>query len=142
VTSFKKGSEAVKKFLDLEITPKGLRNVTEKMGRERASLRDAEVRRFQKGELASQYPQAAAVAAVMLDGGRAQIRASNSPPGVHDAAWTETKVGNLATYTNLNFRSDPQPEDGLRALSKGGATREQCTRRIAHQGGQPAGERH
>jgi hypothetical protein len=108
--SFQKGSEALRKLLNLEVTAKGLEKLTEKLGRERAALRDAEVSRFEKRELTPRHPEPPVVAAVLLDGGRAQIRASNAAPGVHDPVWTETKIANLATYTNVSFRSDPQPE--------------------------------
>lgn len=97
-------------MLECEITANGLRTLTEKLGRERESLRDAEVEKFQEGELIPQYPQSPAVGAVMLDGGRAQSRASDSPRGVHEPAWVETKVANLSTYTDVSFAQDPQPD--------------------------------
>ena len=108
--SFQKGSEAIKRLLDVEITPKGLSSLTVRIGGEREGLRDAEVARFDNGELEPQYAQSPPAAAVMLDGGRAQTRAADSPPGVHDPAWAETKVANLSTYTDVNFTEDPQPE--------------------------------
>jgi hypothetical protein len=108
--SFQKGSDAVERFLGLHITAKGLSKITERLGRERASLRDEVVSKFQAGQLAPQYPQAPSVVAAMLDGGRAQVRSSNAPPGVHEPAWVETKVGNLATYTDVSSSTDPQPE--------------------------------
>lgn len=114
--SFEKGSQSAKKLLGLEITPKGLRNLTEKLGEERAEQRDADIGEFEKGRLRPRHPEAPQVAAAMLDGGRAQIRASGAPPGVHDPAWTETKVGNFLTYTNVDFLQDPQPEPPRKLL--------------------------
>lgn len=108
--SFQKGSEAVHKTLELEITPAGLCALTEKLGRERASQRDAAVAAFQRRELQPQYVQAPPVAAVMLDGGTAQVRAADAAVGVHEPAWTETKVANVSTYTDVSFKVDPQPE--------------------------------
>lgn len=110
VESFHKGAAAVEKFLSIEITAQGLRRITEKLGQERASIRDAEVENFLSGGLQSEYAQAPTVAAVFLDGGRAQIRASDSPPGVHSPQWVETKVANLSTYTDVHFDDDPQPK--------------------------------
>jgi hypothetical protein len=103
-------------MLDIEVTPAGLRALTAKLGAERAALRDAEVEAFQKGDLQPKYVEAPAVAAIMLDGGRAQVRASEAGPGVHDPAWTETKVANLSTYTDVNFQADPQPEPPAKFL--------------------------
>lgn len=106
--SFQKGSETIKRLLDVDITGNGLRSLTVKLGREREDLRDAQVARFQKGELSPQYPQSPATAAVILDGGRAQTRASHSPRGVHEPGWAETKVAALSTYTDVSFTQDPQ----------------------------------
>lgn len=108
--SFERGSQTAKKLLGLEITPKGLRNLTEKLGEERAGQRDADVTEFEKGSLRAQHREPPQVVASILDGGRAQIRASDAPPGVHDPAWTETKVGAFLTYTLVSFTQDPQPE--------------------------------
>ncbi len=110
VESFHKGAAAVEKFLTIEITAQGLRRITEKLGQERAAIRDAEVENFLSGGLRPEYAQAPTVAAVFLDGGRAQVRASDSPSGVHSPQWVETKVANLSTYTDVHFADDPQPE--------------------------------
>jgi len=103
-------------MLDLEIAPAGLRSLTEKLGRERAVLRDADTDAFQKGDLEPLYAEAPPVAAVALDGGRAQVRASGSPRGVHEPAWTETKVADLSTYTDVNFPRDPEPQPPAKFL--------------------------
>jgi len=108
--SFAQGAEAVKRFLGLPISPKALQVLTEKFGRERASLRDAKVTQFEKGGLPPRHREPPGVAAVVLDGGRAQTRDSESAPGVHGPAWAETKVANLLTYTSTSFKADPQPE--------------------------------
>lgn len=110
VESFQKGAAAVEKFLNIKITAPGLRRITGKLGQERAAIRDVEVENFLSGELRPEYAQPPTVAAVFLDGGRAQIRASDSPRGVHAPRWMETKVANLCTYTAVRFDGDPQPE--------------------------------
>ena len=96
--------------LKLEVTERAIENVTEKLGTERAELRDAEVLKFEKGDLVPRHAEPPAVAVVTLDGGRAQVRASDSPPGVHGECWTETKVADFQTYTLVNHERDPQPE--------------------------------
>ena len=103
-------------MLELEITPAGLCALTEKLGRERATLRAADTDAFQKGDLKPLYAEAPAVAAVALDGGRAQVRASGAPRGVHEPAWTETKVADLSTYTDANFPVDPEPQPPAKFL--------------------------
>lgn len=108
--SFEKASEGVKKFLDLSISAKEIEKLTEKFGRERASKRDADIARFKERKLASQYREPPPVAVVSMDGGRAQTRAADSPPGVHEPRWVEFKAAHLSTYTNVSFRKDPQPE--------------------------------
>lgn len=110
VESFEKGTAAVEKFLSIEISAQGLRRITEKLGQERVAIRDSEVSNFLSGGLRPEYAQAPTVAAVFLDGGRAQIRASDSPSGVHSPQWVETKVANLSTYTDVRFADDPQPQ--------------------------------
>src|SRR5262249_53298441 len=49
-------------------------------------------------------------AAVMLDGGRYQVRAEGQGPGVVDAAWKETKVACCQTLASPESARDPQPE--------------------------------
>jgi hypothetical protein len=114
--SFEKGSEGVKKFLELAISPKELEKLTEKFGRERARERDAEVARFKRRELGSEYREPPGVAVVGMDGGRAQIRSADSAPGVHGPRWVEFKAANLCTYTNVFHPQDPQPEPPAKFL--------------------------
>ncbi len=103
-------------MLEVEITAPGLKALTERLGGERAKLRDADVESFHQGELEPLYKEPPAVAAVSMDGGRAQIRASDAPRGVHEPAWTETKVADLVTYRDASCRLDPQPEPPAKFL--------------------------
>jgi len=103
-------------MLEIELTPQGLQAIILKLGRERASLRDAEVEAFGRRQLEPLYHEAPAVVAVMLDGGRAQLRESGAARGVHAPAWTETKVANLSTYTDVGFAVDPQPDPPAKFL--------------------------
>jgi hypothetical protein len=50
------------------------------------------------------------VAAVMLDGGRYQVRAEDQGQGVVDAAWKETKVACCQTLSAAEAAKDPQPQ--------------------------------
>jgi hypothetical protein len=114
--SFKKGSAAIQMMLDIEITPQGLEEIILKLGQERATLRDAEVEAFQGRKLKPRYQEAPPVAVAFLDGGRAQVRESGAARGVHEPAWTETKVANLSTYTEVSFPLDPQPDPPAKFL--------------------------
>lgn len=114
--SFEKASEALKRLTGLEIRPKEIEKLCQKFGRERAGGRDADIVKFKAGDLVSQYREPPAVVMVGLDGGRAQVRAPESSPGVHAPHWTEFKAGNLSTYTNVSFRKDPQPEPPAKFL--------------------------
>jgi len=109
IESFEKAAEAVTRFLGVAISAEGVRSITERLGRERAALRDTEVTSFNDGDLHAKYSEPPAVAAVFLDGGRLQVRAADSGPGVHDPAWTESKVADLVTYTDVRPAGDPQP---------------------------------
>jgi hypothetical protein len=103
-------------LMDLEMCPKELEKLCQKFGRERAGGRDADVAKFKKGELTSQYREPPAVAMVGLDGDRVQTRAPDSSPGVHEPRWNEFKVANMSTYTNVSYRKDPQPEPPAKFL--------------------------
>ena len=96
----------------MEISPTHLQRLSQRIGREWAEVRDAEVEQFSQGQLARTYkqPPCGAAAAVMLDGGRAQTRAEDSGRGVHDAAWRETKVACCLTLDTKAKAVDPHPE--------------------------------
>jgi len=96
----------------VEISPTHLQRLSQRIGREWAEVRDAEVEQFSQGQLARTYkqPPCGAAAAVMLDGGRAQTRAEDSGRGVHDAAWRETKVACCLTLDTKAKAVDPHPE--------------------------------
>jgi hypothetical protein len=114
--SFQTGVQAVWKMLEFTISVPGLQALTERLGRERAALRDADVEQFPKGDLQPLYTEPPTVAAVSLDGGRAQIRAPDAPRGVHEPSWTETKVADLVTYRDASYRLDPQPKPPAKFL--------------------------
>lgn len=110
LNSFQKGSECLGYLLLLRVSPKELQKLTEKFGKERKKLRDAEVARFERGELKPEHPQAPGVVAITVDGGRVQIRQEGAGVGVHGQRWTEDKVAHLATFSRKDHAVDPQPD--------------------------------
>ncbi|MFH0807766.1 MAG: hypothetical protein V2A57_05055 [Elusimicrobiota bacterium] len=50
------------------------------------------------------------VASISVDGGRTQLREENNGAGVHNPAWTETKVGCLQVLESQETAQDPHPE--------------------------------
>ena len=75
----------------MEISPKQVERLTERLGCEWAAKRDHDVELFKQDRLPRQYTQAPAAAAVMLDGGRMLTRTDQGRPGVHQPAWREPK---------------------------------------------------
>jgi hypothetical protein len=108
--SFAEASEDLLELAQVKICPRYLETLVERVGEEWAQSRDTDVALFRKDELDRDYPQAPAVSAVMLDGGRAQTRADEKPPGVHEPGWKETKVACCLTLASATSSQDPQPE--------------------------------
>ena len=108
--SFEEASVDLREDVGVEISPKQVQRITERVGSEWAAQRDREVAAFKEGHLARLHPQAPEVAAVMPDGGRIQIRASEAKPGVHDPRWREPKYGCCLTLDTKQSREDPEPE--------------------------------
>jgi hypothetical protein len=100
------------------ISPSHLQRLTGRVGAEWAQARDAAAQAFRRGELAREYRQAPAAAAVMLDGGRYQTRAAGAGRGVHGPSWRETKVACCQTYTAADFKGDPQPRPPAKFLDR------------------------
>jgi hypothetical protein len=107
---FEEASVDLHEDLGLDVTPKQVQRITERVGAEWAAQRDREVAAFQQGHLPRLHSQAPEVAAVMPDGGRLQTRASDAKPGVHDPKWREPKYGCCLTLDTKESRKDPAPE--------------------------------
>lgn len=108
--SFADARDDLSELAEIQISAKHLQRLVERVGGEWAAARDAEVSAFQADRLPRDYPQPpTGAAAVMLDGGRAQTRAREQGPGVHDPAWKETKVACCLTLDSQPSDSDPQP---------------------------------
>jgi hypothetical protein len=108
--SFADAAEDLEEMAQIRISPRYLETLVERVGDEWAQNRDVDVAAFRKDELKRDYPQAPAVSAVMLDGGRAQTRADEKPPGVYEPGWKETKVACCLTLESATSSQDPQSE--------------------------------
>jgi hypothetical protein len=92
------------------ISPGHVRRLCARLGREWAARQQQEVAAYQRDQLPRGYQAPPKVAAVMLDGGRYQVRADGQGPGVVAAAWKETKVACCQTLASAESARDPQPE--------------------------------
>ena len=108
--SFGEASEDLRDLGCIQISPRHVETLVERIGGEWAQNRDADVTAFRQGQLKRDFAQPPTVSAVMLDGGRAQTRAENQPPGVHEPGWKETKVACCLTLNSKVSEQDPQPE--------------------------------
>jgi hypothetical protein len=108
--SFRDASDDLKELLQVSICPSHLLKLAERIGREWATARDADVRAFRAGRLAGDYAQPPQVATVLVDGGRVQTRSEESGRGVVDPAWREVKVACFQTLSSRVHATDPQPE--------------------------------
>jgi hypothetical protein len=107
---FEEASVDLREDVGIEITPKQVERITERVGSEWAQARDRDVVAFRERRLTRLYPQAPEVAAIMPDGGRLQTRASGARPGVHDPQWREPKYGCCLTLESKQGRTDPRPD--------------------------------
>jgi hypothetical protein len=108
--SFETAAESVQRLAEFSISGKHVERLTERLGKERAALRDAAAAAMQARMLRSAYKQPPAVAVISLDAGKAQFRQENQGPGVHEPHWGDTKVACLQTYTDVGYDKDPMPE--------------------------------
>jgi hypothetical protein len=108
--SFRDASDDLKELLQVAICPSHLLKLAERVGREWAAARDADVRAFRAGRLTADYAQPPQVATVLVDGGRVQTRGEESGRGVVDPAWREVKVACCQTLSSRVHATDPQPE--------------------------------
>jgi hypothetical protein len=131
-SSFAQGSDDLLDYLQLKVDPKQVERVTERIGAERCTQRDAEVDRYMSLPLMERKDKPADVAApalavVSVDGGRLQIRGEPKTSATELAAlpaeealpaddghkgkhWREDKIGLLMTMTSEEKTSDPCPE--------------------------------
>jgi hypothetical protein len=108
--SFETAAESLERLAEFSISAKHVERLTERLGKERADLRDQAVEAMKARTLRSAYKQPPAVAVISVDAGKAQFRTEDRGPGVHEAHWGDTKVACLQTYTDVGYDKDPQPE--------------------------------
>jgi hypothetical protein len=114
--SFREASDDLRALAGLPISPSHLQRLAGRLGAEWAAARDAEVAAFRVDALPAHYAEAAAVATVMVDGGRYQERAADAGPGVTEAGWREVKVACCQTLAAPVRAVDPQPEPPAKFL--------------------------
>lgn len=117
---FGEAAHNLKELADQEISAQHVLRVTERIGTEWVAQRDRESEAFKQDRLARTYTQAPAAAAVMLDGGRVQVRAEPSGPGVTQPEWHEPKYGCFLTLDTKPSATDPQPEPPAKFLDRKG----------------------
>jgi hypothetical protein len=108
--SFKEASEDLRELAEVSVSATHLQRLSHRVGQEWTQARDEEVQAFRENRLVCSYAAAPKAAAVMLDGGRTQIRADNCGRGVHEAGWRETKVACCLSLSSQEQSRDPQPE--------------------------------
>jgi hypothetical protein len=107
---FREAAMDLQELTELTISPAHVRRLCERLGREWAARQEQEVAAYQADQLPRGYQAPPKVAAVMLDGGRYQVRAEGQGRGVVEAAWKETKVACCQTLVSPESAKDPQPE--------------------------------
>jgi hypothetical protein len=122
-SSFHEASEDLGELAGLEVSPKHVERLTERVGREWQQRRDGEVEAFKQARLPRQYSQKPSAAAVMLDGGRLQTRAGGGPGGVREPAWREPKYACCMTLESSQSAADPQPDPPEKFLDAGEVVR-------------------
>lgn len=115
-TSFAQASADLRELADIRISPTHLQRLCERIGGEWTHARDADVEAFRNDRLAALPAEPPGAAAVMLDGGRVQTRAEEAGRGVHEPAWSETKVACCLSLSSRESAVDPQPEPPRKLL--------------------------
>lgn len=108
--SFAQASANLGKLADLIVCEEDVRKFTHRVGRELQALRDEAVEEFEdKGKVSGTVPNTPAIAVVMVDGGRALVRADDAGRGVHDAHWREPRYARLMRLAKSSHTEDPRP---------------------------------
>ena len=134
--SFPEAREELREHEGLEIHPARVQEITERVGKEWVDQREREVSLFVKNELPRLHGRAPVAAAVMVDGGKLQVRADDQPPGVHNPEWREPKYACFLTLDTPESKEDPQPEPPSKFVDREKAPK--LAREIQNRGGIPA----
>jgi hypothetical protein len=111
--SFAEAVKIVRITAGLKISPRHLQTLCQEQGG--IGVADQTKRTTAYKERPLMTPRTAAsppieLAAVMIDGGRVQVRQPEHGPGVHEPAWRETKTAVLLRMRRHVSDRDPQPE--------------------------------
>jgi len=121
--SYEVASHLLGELADLKISSKRCQRITQRVGRERVAQRETRREAYEELPLPvrQQAPADAPgnswnhrVAAVLIDGGRAQLRDERwgepRPPEDKVSWWKEPKVACLTTFSSSSHSTDPIPE--------------------------------
>ncbi len=110
--SFKDASESLADGAEIRISERQVGRIAHEVGDQLREDRDRRVERFQAREATPEVPVVPRLSAVIVDGGRLQVRseAPGQGPGAHDGSWREDKVASLLTMTSPVHDQDPHPE--------------------------------
>jgi hypothetical protein len=123
--SFRDASDDLKELAGVKMCPSHLSTIAERIGREWADRRDADVEAFRDNTLTAECVPTASVATVMVDGGRVQTRQESEEPGpgVCQAGWQEVKVACCQSMSSKVHAVDPQPDPPSKFLDPVEVTR-------------------
>ena len=113
--SYQQASRDLIELSGLDVSPKQVERLTKRIGQERTAERNTAVAAYQKRPLMEKDAAADSsrpcpqVAMVSVDGGRLQIRGSQSIPGKQSSHWRESKVAALETCLSTESLDDPDP---------------------------------
>jgi hypothetical protein len=121
--SYKVASHLLGELADLKVSSKRCQRITRRVGRERVAQRETRREAYEALPLPAQQQAPATapgnswghrVAAVLIDGGRAQLRDERwgkpRPSGEKVSWWKEPKVACLTTFYSHSHPTDPIPE--------------------------------
>jgi hypothetical protein len=118
--SFEQAARALWELAEIKIDARQVGRITERIGSEMIECRNRP-----DFVNTAEIPKTLPAAVIATDGGRVQVRAEDSAPGVHNAHWREDKVAQIQIIKNTPSAIDPQPEvpaifmnrDHVRALT-------------------------
>jgi len=97
----------------LKISPRHLQTLCQEVGGELVDKQETRTNAYRDRPLNAPATSAnppIPLAVVMVDGGRMQTRKPGCGPGVHEAAWRESKTAIFLRATHESFAFDPQPD--------------------------------
>lgn len=108
--AFAKASASLQKLAELPVSAKHVQRLAERLGGERAQLRDQQVQAMKAGTLRPVHRQPPGVVAIHVDAGKVQFREEDGAVGVRNPHWRDVKAACLQTYNAPVFHKDPQPQ--------------------------------